>query len=88
MSDDNSPPVEPSLAAEFAAELQSQPTNKRVYHVAIQLTEPTDIEIIAERADCDRDTALRHARTLVDDGVLVQTTDDPEKFVYCDSHAE
>lgn len=88
MSDENPPPIEPSLADEFENALQSQSVDVRVHRVAIQSSEPMDIKFIAESADCTPDTALRHVRNLVDGGILVQTTENPKKFALDESYLE
>ena len=81
-------PLESSLAADFADELSSRPADERVYRAALQLTEPTRVAAIAERADCATDTARRHLRKFVDIGVLEQSGENPDTFARNESYFE
>lgn len=82
------PPSDTSLAGDFADELGSRPADERVYRVALQLSEPTRVATIAERADCATDTARRHLRKLVDIGVLEGISENPDVFARNESYFE
>lgn len=88
MPDEPTRPTDSSLADELSNEMASQPADDRVYHVAVQLHEPTRVATIAERADCAVDTARRHLRKLVDIGVLEQTGESPDTFARNESYFE
>jgi hypothetical protein len=58
------------LAEGFAADLESEPADERVYWVTLQLYDPAGVSAIAERASCAPDTARRHLARLADIGVV------------------
>ncbi|MFB6178938.1 MAG: ArsR family transcriptional regulator [Halorientalis sp.] len=88
ISDEGSGPPEGSIAEEFATALEDQPADERVYRVALQLTEPARVAVVAERVDCAVDTARRHLRRLVDIGVLRQDGTEPATFSRNESYFE
>lgn len=85
---DSDPVSEFSLAAAFAADLESAPADDRVYRVALQLYDSARVATIADRADCSPDTARRHLNRLVNLGVLEQVGDAPATYRRNDSYFE
>lgn len=88
MSDEGSTPPERSITEEFETAVDELPADERVYRVALQLSEPTRVAAVAERADCATDTARRHLTRLADIGVLTQDGDSPATFSRNESYFE
>jgi hypothetical protein len=82
------PTGEFGLAEGFGADLESEPADERVYRVALQLYDPTDVFDIAERASCAPDTARRHLDRLADIGVIELVSESPLTYVRTDSSFE
>jgi hypothetical protein len=58
-----SPSAEPPDVAELdrpAAVLKNHPIRERLFDVVLQLRDPTQVAVIADRADCDAETAWEH----------------------------
>jgi len=75
-------------AAEFATALKDQPTYKRVYQTVIQLSEPTQVDPIANRADVAADTARKYIRFFVELGILREDSSDPLTVARNESYFE
>jgi predicted transcriptional regulator len=84
---ESGPPTD-DLAAEFGERLSDAPTDERVYRVAIELTEPTTVAEIANRAECSKNAARRHLKRLTDIGVLTTVVEDPATFKRNESYFE
>ena len=74
------PPEAPDLVDEWDAALDPRSSRDRVYETAIQLTVPTSVRSVAERAECAKETARRHLDWLVEIGILTQVTTDPAAY--------
>ncbi len=74
------PPEAPDLVDEWEATLDARSSRDRVYETAIQLTAPTSVRLVAERADCAKETARRHLDWLAEIGILTKVTTDPATY--------
>ncbi|WP_458206706.1 DUF7342 family protein [Haladaptatus sp. NG-SE-30] len=78
--DDDHGPPESDFSEGLADRLENAPADERVYRIALELTDPTRVTDVAERADCSKNAARRHLKRLVEIGVLTQVTKNPATF--------
>jgi predicted ArsR family transcriptional regulator len=65
------PPIEPpSLAEEWRDHQEQLSTRERIYQVALQLREPTQVAVVAERADVSQETAREHLKWFTEIEIL------------------
>ena len=84
-----SPPTNPpSLAEEWRTQQQDDSTRNRVYAVALQLSEPTRVKEVAERADVSKETAREYLKWFAELGVLKQTDESPDTFARNEQYFE
>lgn len=86
-SDEHRPP-ESDFTTELAERLRTAPTDERVYRIALELYDPTQVSEVATRADCSKNAARRHLRRLTDIGLLTRVTDNPATFERNESYFE
>ncbi|MFH5801644.1 helix-turn-helix domain-containing protein [Haladaptatus sp. CMAA 1911] len=81
MSDSNERgPPETDFATEFADRLEDAPADEQVYRIALELSDPTRVTEIADRADCSANAARRHLKRLAEIGLLTRVTENPATF--------
>lgn len=73
------PPAE-DTAERLTERLESAPTDERVYRVALELTEPTTVSGVANRAGCSKNAARRHLKRLADIGLLTRVRENPDTY--------
>ncbi|WP_458189471.1 DUF7342 family protein [Haladaptatus sp. NG-WS-4] len=78
--DDEHGPPESDFSEGLVDRLQNAPADERVYRIALELTDPTRVADVAERADCSKNAARRHLKRLVEIGLLTQVTENPATF--------
>ena len=66
--------------------LKQGPTRERVLDVVLQLHEPTKVSVVAERADCDPETARDYLRWFADMGVARESPGRPVRYERNDSY--
>lgn len=81
MADHDSPDEPSEMPGSFAdswtESIEDRSTKERVYEVVTELTEPTSVTDIAERADCSPGGARTNLKWLASMGVVDQTNSDP-----------
>lgn len=83
------PPINPpSLAEEWRTQQQNESTRNRVYAVALQLSEPTRVKEVAERADVSKETAREYLKWFAELGVLKQVDESPDTFARNEQYFE
>ncbi|AUV82540.1 transcriptional regulator [Salinigranum rubrum] len=87
-SNDEHGPPPADFSEDFGEQLRDAPADERVYRVALELTTPTRVAAVADRADCSKNAARRHLRRLADIGVLNQVMANPEAFERNESYFE
>lgn len=60
--------------------LKGGPVRERLYDVILQLREPTKVSTVAERADCDTETARDYLRWFAEMGMVHEHTDRPVRY--------
>ncbi|WP_142860663.1 DUF7342 family protein [Salinigranum halophilum] len=88
VSDDERGPPRSDFSGDLGERLENAPADERVYRTALELTSPTRVVEVAERADCSKNSARRHLRRLADIGVLTRVTENPEAFERNESYFE
>lgn len=78
----------PSLAEEWRTQQQGESTRNRVYAVALQLSEPTRVREVAERADVSKETAREYLKWFAELGVLTQINESPDTFARNEQYFE
>jgi predicted transcriptional regulator len=68
------------FATDFADRLENAPADVRVYRIALELTDPTRVAEVADRAKCSANTARRHLKRLAEIGLLTCVTENPATF--------
>lgn len=69
-----------------AESLKDGPTRERVLDVVLGLREPTKVSAVAERADCDPETARDYLRWFADIGVAREVSEHPVRYERNDSY--
>jgi predicted ArsR family transcriptional regulator len=85
---ENPPTNPPSLAEEWRAQQEGESTRNRVYAVALQLSEPTRVKEVAERADVSKETAREYLKWFAELGVLTQVDESPDTFARNEQYFE
>ncbi|WP_227380914.1 helix-turn-helix domain-containing protein [Haladaptatus halobius] len=81
MSDTNKRgPPQTDFATDLADRLENAPADERVYRIALELTDPTRVAEVADRADCSANAARRHLKRLADIGLLTRVTKNPATY--------
>lgn len=88
MTADDPPTQPPSLAEEWRTQQQDESTRNRVYAVALQLSEPTRVKDVAERADVSKETAREYLKWFAELGVLKQVDESPDTFARNEQYFE
>jgi len=88
MTADDPPTQPPSLAEEWRTQQQDESTRNRVYAVALQLSEPTRVKEVAERADVSKETAREYLKWFAELGVLKQVDESPDTFARNEQYFE
>jgi Fe2+ or Zn2+ uptake regulation protein len=60
--------------------LKGGPVRERLYDVILQLREPTKVSTVAERADCDTETARDYLRWFAEMGMVHEHTGRPVRY--------
>lgn len=66
--------------------LKSGPTRERLLDVVLQLREPTKVSTIAERADCDTETARGYLEWFTEMGIVRELSGRPVRYERNDSY--
>lgn len=88
MTAEDPPTTPPSLAEEWRTQQQGESTRSRVYAVALQLSEPTRVKEVAERADVSKETAREYLKWFAELGVLNQIDESPDTFARNEQYFE
>ncbi|GGL68197.1 DUF7342 family protein [Halocalculus aciditolerans] len=78
----------PSMGEEWREQRENESTRDRLYRVALQLTEPTRVRAIAERADVSKETARDYLQWFAELGVVEQTNTSPDEFTRNEQYFE
>ena len=78
-NDERGPPLS-DISTELEDQLRNAPADERVYRTALELTAPTRVTEIADRADCSPNAARRHLKRLAEIGLLTRVTENPATF--------
>ncbi|GAA0250752.1 winged helix-turn-helix domain-containing protein [Haladaptatus pallidirubidus] len=73
-------PPKTDFATDFADRLENAPADERVYRIALELTDPTPVSEVADRADCSANAARRHLKRLAEIGLLTRVTENPVTY--------
>lgn len=68
------------LAEEWREELAGRSTRERVYEVALGLSEPTRVAVVAERADVSAETAREYLSWFAEIGMLTRESASPATY--------
>lgn len=74
------------LAAEWRSDVASRSTKERVYAVVTELTDPTRVAEIAERADCSAEGARSNLEWFVEVGIASRVADRPALYQRNDAY--
>jgi transposase len=88
MPAEDPPTIPPSLAEEWRTQQQGESTRNRVYAVALELSEPTRVKEVAERADVSKETAREYLKWFAELGVLKQIDESPDTFARNEQYFE
>lgn len=66
--------------------LRGGPVRERVYDVLIQLREPTKVATVADRADCDTETARDYLEWFAKMGMVIEHSGRPVRYERNDSY--
>jgi hypothetical protein len=69
-----------SLADEWETAVERRSSLGKVHHTAIQLTEPTRVAVVAERADVSKETARKYLDFFASVGILRQVASNPDTY--------
>lgn len=73
-------PPNTDFATDLADRLENAPADERVYRIALELTDPTRVAEVADRADCSANAARRHLKRLAEIGLLTRVTENPATY--------
>lgn len=79
MSDQGTPPIG-EIADDWTATADNRSARERIYAITTQLTDPTDVSTIAERADCSPNTARDTLAWFTEMGIVRQVTENPALY--------
>ena len=88
MTAEDPPTNPPSLAEEWRTQQQNELTRNRIYAVALQLSDPTRVKEVAERADVSKETAREYLKWFAELGVLKQVDESPDTFARNEQYFE
>jgi len=88
MTAEDPPTNPPSLAEEWRTQQQNESTRNRIYAVALQLSDPTRVKEVAERADVSKETAREYLKWFAELGVLKQVDESPDTFARNEQYFE
>lgn len=66
--------------------LQGGPVRERIRDVILQLRDPTKVSVVAERADCDTETAREYLEWFAELGMVREYADRPARYERNDSY--
>lgn len=78
----------PSVGDEWRQQREQESTRDRLYRVALQLSEPTRVRAVAERADVSKETARDYLQWFAELGVVEQTNTSPDEFTRNEQYFE
>jgi hypothetical protein len=87
MTSDETPPIE-EMAESWSATADDRSARERVYDVATQLTEPTGVGEIADRADCAPNTARDTLEWFAEMGIVTAVGEHPVRYRRNESYFE
>jgi len=79
MTTDETPPVE-EMAESWSATTDDRSARERVYDVATQLTDPTSVSDVADRADCAPNTARDTLEWFAEMGIVTTVGENPARY--------
>ncbi|WP_432508284.1 DUF7342 family protein [Halorubrum ezzemoulense] len=77
-----------ALAEGFHDDVDSAPSDERVYRVALGLYDPAGVTVVAEHASCAPDTARRYLKRLENIGVVEAVSETPLTYTRNESYFE